>query len=58
STTHVATGTIMGPGVTRGTGAVRWGAVRQMVTAWILTIPAAAAVSGICYLAARLVFGF
>ncbi|HJK22509.1 MAG TPA: inorganic phosphate transporter, partial [Methanocorpusculum sp.] len=52
------TGTIMGTGVTRGTGAVRWGAVRQMVTAWILTIPAAAAVSGICYLAARLVFGF
>ncbi|MCZ9313574.1 MAG: inorganic phosphate transporter [Methanocorpusculum sp.] len=58
STTHVATGTIMGTGVTRGAGAVRWGAVRQMVTAWILTIPAAAAVSGICYLAARLVFGF
>ncbi len=58
STTHVATGTIMGTGVTRGTGAVKWGAVRQMVTAWVLTIPAAAAVSGVCYLVARAIFGF
>lgn len=58
STTHVATGTIMGTRVTRGTGAVKWGAVRQMVTAWILTIPATAAVSGVCYLVAQVVFGF
>jgi PiT family inorganic phosphate transporter len=58
STTHVTTGTVMGTGVTRGTGAVRWGTVRQMVTAWVLTIPAAAAVSGICYTVVRLVFGF
>ncbi len=58
STTHVASGTIMGTGVTRGFGAVRWGAVRQMVTAWILTIPAAAAVSFVCYVVARAIFGF
>ncbi|MDV0442830.1 inorganic phosphate transporter [Methanorbis rubei] len=58
STTHVATGTIMGTGVTRGTGAVKWGAVRQMITAWVLTIPAAAAVSGICYVVAQAIFGF
>lgn len=55
STTHVATGTIMGTGITRGAGAVQWGVVRQMITARILTIPVA--VSGICYLAARMIFG-
>ncbi|HJJ98671.1 MAG TPA: inorganic phosphate transporter [Methanocorpusculum sp.] len=58
STTHVATGSIMGTGVTRGVGAVRWGAVRQMVIAWIITIPAAAVVSGICCRVAQLAFGF
>lgn len=57
STTHVASGTIMGTGVTRGTGAVRWGTVRHMVTAWLVTIPATAVVSGICYLVVKLVFG-
>ncbi|HJJ92482.1 MAG TPA: inorganic phosphate transporter [Methanocorpusculum sp.] len=58
STTHIVTGTIMGTGVTRGAGAVRWVAVRQMVIAWILTIPATAAVSGICYFVSQIVFDF
>ena len=58
STTHAASVPILGTGVTRGTVAVKWGAVRQMVTAWVLTIPAAAAVSGVCYLVARAIFGF
>jgi PiT family inorganic phosphate transporter len=58
STTHVASGTIMGTGMTRGVGAVNWGTVRQMVTAWIITIPCAAAVSFLAYIILSLIFGF
>lgn len=58
STTHVASGTIMGTGVTRGVGAVNWGNVRQMVTAWIITIPCSAAVSFLAYVIVALIFGF
>ncbi|MDO5844348.1 MAG: inorganic phosphate transporter [Methanocorpusculum sp.] len=58
STTHVASGTIMGTGVTKGVGAVNWGTVRQMVTAWIITIPCAGAVSFIGYLVFSFIFGF
>lgn len=39
STTHAITGAIMGVGASRGSSAVQWGIVRQIVTAWILTIP-------------------
>ncbi|MDO5846563.1 MAG: anion permease [Methanocorpusculum sp.] len=57
STTHVASGTIMGTGMTRGVGAVNWSTVRQMVTAWIITIPCAGAVSFVAYLVLAFVFG-
>jgi PiT family inorganic phosphate transporter len=58
STTHVASGTIMGTGMTRGVGAVNWSTVRQMVTAWIITIPCAAVVSFLAYIILAFVFGF
>ncbi len=58
STTHVASGTIMGTGMTRGVGAVNWSTVRQMVTAWIITIPCAAVVSFLAYIILSFVFGF
>ncbi len=45
STTHVITGAIMGVGATRRLSAVRWGVTGQIMTAWVLTIPAAAAVA-------------
>lgn len=45
STTHATTGSIMGAGATRGPAAVRWGVVREIVAAWIITVPAAALVS-------------
>ena len=48
STTHAITGAIMGAGATRGYSAVKWGVVREILIAWILTIPAAAVVAGIC----------
>jgi PiT family inorganic phosphate transporter len=43
STTHVASGSIRGSGVGRRTP-VRWGTARRMVVAWLVTLPAAAAV--------------
>jgi PiT family inorganic phosphate transporter len=51
STTHTIAGAIMGVGATKRLSAVRWGVAGTMVWAWILTIPAAALVSGISYLA-------
>ena len=49
STTHVIAGSITGVGATRRLSAVRWNLARKIVYAWILTIPAAATVSGISY---------
>jgi PiT family inorganic phosphate transporter len=45
STTHTITGAIVGVGATRGARAVRWGVAGRIVWAWVMTIPAAAAVS-------------
>lgn len=42
STTHTITATIMGVGATKRLSAVRWGVAGNIVTAWILTFPAAA----------------
>ncbi|MDR1758219.1 MAG: inorganic phosphate transporter [Bacteroidales bacterium] len=42
STTHVITGSIMGVGATKRLSAVRWGVTRQLLTAWLLTIPVSA----------------
>jgi PiT family inorganic phosphate transporter len=49
STTHTITGSIVGVGATRGFSAVRWGVAGQVVWAWILTIPASAAVAALCW---------
>jgi PiT family inorganic phosphate transporter len=55
STTHTITGAIMGVGSLRRFSAVRWGVARSIIWAWILTIPAAAAISaGAYFLAGRL----
>ncbi len=52
STTHTITGAIMGVGSIRRLSAVRWGIARNIVWAWILTIPAAAFISAVAYLLA------
>ncbi|HJJ48159.1 MAG TPA: inorganic phosphate transporter [Methanocorpusculum sp.] len=57
STTHVAGGAIIGTGATRGAGLVNWGTVRQMVVAWVITIPCSAIVSFLIYLIVKLIFG-
>ena len=52
STTHVITSSVMGVGATRRFSAVRWGVARTIGAAWVLTIPMAALVAGLFYLAA------
>ena len=54
STTHTITGAIMGVGATHRLSAVRWGVARQIVWAWVLTIPISAAISAGTYLLIRL----
>ena len=44
STTHAISGAIMGAGSVRRMSAVRWGIGKRIVWAWIITIPASAAV--------------
>jgi PiT family inorganic phosphate transporter len=39
SSTHAISGAIVGVGATRGTNAIRWETVREIVAAWIFTIP-------------------
>ena len=57
STTHVIASAIMGVGATKRLSAVRWGVARRIVWAWIITIPASAAVGMAAYAALRLGFG-
>ena len=49
STTHTITGAIIGAGVARRESAVRWGVARNVVMAWLITIPCSAAVAAIFY---------
>lgn len=47
STTHVVSGSVMGAGATRRLGAVRWGVARNILIAWVLTIPSSAALAAL-----------
>jgi PiT family inorganic phosphate transporter len=49
STTHTVTGSIIGVGSLNGFSAVRWGVARNIVWAWILTIPASGCVAAIVW---------
>jgi PiT family inorganic phosphate transporter len=49
STTHTITGAIIGVGSIKRLSAVRWGIAGRIVWAWILTIPAAAAIAAVTY---------
>jgi PiT family inorganic phosphate transporter len=50
STTHTITGAVIGAGTARRASAVRWGVAGNVVIAWIITIPASAAVGALFYL--------
>ena len=49
STTHTITGAIVGVGAARRVSAVRWNVASDVVTAWIITLPAAALVAALTY---------
>jgi PiT family inorganic phosphate transporter len=49
SATHVSSSAIIGIGVLKGLRAVRWTTVRDMVLAWIVTLPAAGILAGFAY---------
>ncbi len=53
STTHTITSAIMGVGATKKLSAVRWGVAGNIVMAWILTFPGAAAIAVITYFLVR-----
>lgn len=50
STTHTISTSILGVGASKRLSAVRWGIAGNMLTAWVLTIPASAAVAALCFI--------
>jgi PiT family inorganic phosphate transporter len=57
STTHVATGSILGTGVGKPGAQVRWRVAGRMVAAWLITLPSAAIVGAVMWWIAHLVGG-
>lgn len=56
STTHVITGSIIGVGSVKRLSAVRWGVTKDLVLAWVLTIPVSAVMAmGVYYLLATVI---
>jgi PiT family inorganic phosphate transporter len=56
STTHTITGAVIGSGAAKRLSAVRWGVAGNIVVAWVLTLPAAAAIGALTYGVTR-IFG-
>jgi inorganic phosphate transporter, PiT family len=54
STTHTITGAIIGVGAARRVTAVRWGIAGNIVVAWVITLPATAAIAALVYWATLL----
>lgn len=54
STTHTITGCVIGAGTAKRASAVRWGVAGNVVSAWIITIPASATVGALFYMLTRL----
>jgi PiT family inorganic phosphate transporter len=57
STTHVATGAILGTGVGKPGAQVRWKVAGRMVAAWLITLPAAAVVGALMWYIGHIVGG-
>jgi inorganic phosphate transporter, PiT family len=49
STTHTISGAVIGAGAAKRLSAVRWGVAGNIVAAWVLTLPAAAAIGAVSY---------
>jgi PiT family inorganic phosphate transporter len=58
STTHVATGAILGSGVTRPGAHVRWSVAGRLVAAWLITLPSAGVVGALMWWIGHLIGGF
>lgn len=56
STTHTITGSIIGVGLTKGIASVKWATAKNIVAAWVLTIPATLVISGLIYLLLSTIF--
>ncbi|HEY6906604.1 MAG TPA: inorganic phosphate transporter [Ignavibacteriaceae bacterium] len=56
STTHTITGSIIGVGTIKGFSAVRWGVAKNILWAWVLTIPLSALFAMLTYYISRLLF--
>jgi PiT family inorganic phosphate transporter len=57
STTQVMSSSIMGVGAAQRVNMVRWNVLRDMVIAWLLTIPTTALMAGLIFLLYRYAFG-
>ena len=53
STTHVVSSSIMGVGAGQRISAVRWGVARNIILAWVITIPASAVMAALSFLVIR-----
>jgi PiT family inorganic phosphate transporter len=57
STTHVATGSILGSGLGKSGADVRWSVARTMAVAWLITLPAAGLVGALTYVVVHTIGG-
>ncbi|WP_433367703.1 anion permease [Streptosporangium sp. CA-115845] len=55
STTHVCTGSVIGAGIGRHLDRVRWSVAARMAAAWLVTLPAAAAVGALAWASASVI---
>jgi phosphate/sulfate permease len=58
STTQVCTGSVLGSGLGKPGGEVRWGVAGRMATAWLVTLPLAGLVGAITYWIVHLIGGY
>jgi inorganic phosphate transporter, PiT family len=58
STTHVATGSILGSGVGKPGAELRWGVAGRMASAWLITLPTAGVVGAITYFIVHEIGGY
>jgi PiT family inorganic phosphate transporter len=58
STTHIICSSIMGVGTTMGSSTVKWGVARNIMWAWILTIPISACIGFAAFVVIRIVIGY
>ncbi|HVP78496.1 MAG TPA: inorganic phosphate transporter [Thermodesulfobacteriota bacterium] len=58
STTHVVSSSIMGVGAGQRISAVRWGVAKNIIRAWVITIPASAVMAGLSFYFIQKIFSY